>query len=232
MRRSLRQQVGGGWQGVRALGLCIDEKSQHRWMAGLDGHVCSLCTQLKTLAVPQPVPVPQPQPMAHASDEDGYPKEASKLIATQTQHPRPKKRRRPNAQIIDSDEHSDDCDSHEHSDDCDLLAICMGIGVASALYARFRWKRTSVQPVQNVPVCSALEYACLRWRLFGSFKSFKVQKVSPKDDNASQKFKRRKKKCSIVMHSFCFELNLLILQMFNFPHLSIHEEVSLVLVAS
>ena len=46
MRRSLRQQVGDNWQGVRALGLCIDDKPQHRWVTSPDGPVCSLCTQL------------------------------------------------------------------------------------------------------------------------------------------------------------------------------------------
>ena len=42
MHRGPRQQVGGGWQGVRALGLCIDDKSQHLWVTGPDGPVPAL----------------------------------------------------------------------------------------------------------------------------------------------------------------------------------------------
>ena len=42
-----------------------------------------------------------------------------------------------------------------------------------------------------------------------SFKSSKVHKVISKDENASRKSKDGK--CSIVVHSFCFELNLLLL---------------------
>ncbi len=42
-----------------------------------------------------------------------------------------------------------------------------------------------------------------------SFKSLKLHKVISKDENASRKSKDEK--CSIVVHSFCFELNLLML---------------------
>ena len=49
-----------------------------------------------------------------------------------------------------------------------------------------------------------------------------------KDDKASRKSKDDK--CSIVVHSLCFELISScsidrVLQMLNFPHLSIHQEV-------
>ena len=64
--------------------------------------------------------------------------------------------------------------------------------------------------------------------LIKSSKSFKVQKANSIDENASRKFKRR---TSVLgrKRSFCFELDILmlkdfVLQMFNFPHLSIHEE--------
>ena len=48
----------------------------------------------------------------------------------------------------------------------------------------------------------------LAFRLFGSFKSFKtelqIHKIISTDENASRKSKDEK--CSIVMHSFCSEL--------------------------
>ena len=45
-----------------------------------------------------------------------------------------------------------------------------------------------------------------------SFKSLKLHKVFSKDEDASRKSKDEK--CSIVVHLFCFELNLLMLNRF------------------
>ena len=45
-----------------------------------------------------------------------------------------------------------------------------------------------------------------------SFKSLKLHKVFSKDEDASRKSKDGK--CSIVVHLFCFELNLLMLNRF------------------
>ena len=58
----------------------------------------------------------------------------------------------------------------------------------------------------------------------------KLHKVISKDKNALRKSKSEK--CSIVVHSFCFELNLHMLNrscssnyVFDVPRLSIHQEV-------
>ena len=69
---------------------------------------------------------------------------------------------------------------------------------------------------------------------FQEFQEFPSSKSKSKRRERVAKI-RKTKKCLIVMHLFCFELDIgsacsidLVLQMLNFPHLSIHQEVLLV----
>ena len=85
----------------------------------------------------------------------------------------------------------------------EILVICL------VLYEQRDYESTSPRnsyPPLGVEVISEFQ------EFQESFKSLKLHKVFSKDEDGSRKSKDGK--CSIVVHLFCFELNLLMLNRF------------------
>ena len=96
--------------------------------------------------------------------------------------------------------------------ECGTLSVTVGsrgnlIGLTQSIKCHHQCSTNGSRSAQKSTLYPPLGVEVI-WE-FQEFQELKLHKVISKDENASRKSKDEK--CSIVVHSFCFELNLLML---------------------